>query len=72
MPGSMLTETECKMFRSAYEEAKARFGEGVLLIGSVLAWDGKVVIADDPNCIAPMQRMQAKRPRLWAEDIAED
>ncbi|QFT94465.1 tRNA-specific adenosine deaminase [Roseovarius sp. THAF9] len=31
----------------------------------------EVVIADDPDCIALMQRFIAERPELWAEDIAE-
>ncbi|TMV08848.1 nucleoside deaminase [Ruegeria sediminis] len=30
-----------------------------------------VVIADDPDCIALMQRFIAEKPDLWAEDIAE-
>jgi cytosine deaminase len=31
----------------------------------------EVVIADDPDCIALMQRFINERPELWAEDIAE-
>lgn len=31
----------------------------------------EVVIADDPDCIALMQRFIAEKPGLWAEDIAE-
>ncbi|WP_082630764.1 nucleoside deaminase [Roseovarius atlanticus] len=31
----------------------------------------EVVIVDDPDCIALMQRFIAERPELWAEDIAE-
>lgn len=31
----------------------------------------EVVIADDPDCIALMQRFIRERPGLWAEDIAE-
>jgi len=30
-----------------------------------------VIIADDPDCIALMQRFITERPELWAEDIAE-
>ncbi|MEM9794203.1 MAG: nucleoside deaminase [Pseudomonadota bacterium] len=30
-----------------------------------------VVIADDPDCIALMQRFIREKPDLWAEDIAE-
>ena len=32
----------------------------------------KVLIADDPDCIALMQRFIKEKPELWAEDIAED
>jgi cytosine/creatinine deaminase len=32
----------------------------------------EVVIADDPECIALMQRFIAEKPELWNEDIAED
>lgn len=31
-----------------------------------------VIIADDPDCIALMQRFINEKPELWAEDIAED
>ncbi len=31
----------------------------------------EVVIADDPDCIALMQRFITEKPALWAEDIAE-
>ncbi|MCL6284390.1 nucleoside deaminase [Ruegeria sp. 2012CJ41-6] len=31
----------------------------------------EVVIADDPDCIALMNRFIAEKPALWAEDIAE-
>ncbi|MEM6888556.1 MAG: nucleoside deaminase [Pseudomonadota bacterium] len=31
----------------------------------------EVVIADDPDCIALMQRFIAEKPELWAEDIAD-
>ncbi|WP_171234174.1 nucleoside deaminase [Ruegeria sp. HKCCA6837] len=31
----------------------------------------EVVIADDPDCIALMQRFIEEKPELWAEDIAE-
>jgi cytosine deaminase len=30
-----------------------------------------VVIAEDPRCLALMQRLFAERPALWSEDIAE-
>ena len=32
----------------------------------------EVIIADDKECIALMQRFIKERPELWAEDIAED
>ena len=32
----------------------------------------EVVIADDPDCIALMERFIREKPELWAEDIAED
>lgn len=32
----------------------------------------EVVIADDADCIALMQRFIEEKPELWAEDIAED
>ena len=32
----------------------------------------EVLIADDPDCIALMQRFIEEKPELWAEDIAED
>lgn len=31
----------------------------------------EVIVADDPDCIALMQRFIAEKPELWAEDIAE-
>jgi len=31
----------------------------------------EVVLAEDPDCIALMQRFIAEKPELWAEDIAE-
>ena len=31
----------------------------------------EVVIAEDPDCIALMQRFIKEKPALWAEDIAE-
>jgi len=31
----------------------------------------EVIVADDPDCIALMQRFINERPELWAEDIAE-
>ena len=33
---------------------------------------GEVVIADDPDCIALMEKFIREKPELWAEDIAED
>lgn len=32
----------------------------------------EVVIANDPDCIALMERFIREKPDLWAEDIAED
>tara|TARA_B100001059_G_scaffold175865_1_gene176244 strand:+ start:3883 stop:4332 length:450 start_codon:yes stop_codon:yes gene_type:complete len=32
----------------------------------------EIVIADDPDCIALMERFINEKPELWAEDIAED
>ncbi|MEM7256285.1 MAG: nucleoside deaminase [Pseudomonadota bacterium] len=32
----------------------------------------EVIIADDADCIALMQRFIKEKPELWAEDIAED
>ena len=32
----------------------------------------EVVIAEDPDCIALMERFIREKPELWAEDIAED
>ena len=32
----------------------------------------EVVIADDPDCIALMERFIREKPDLWAEDIAEE
>lgn len=32
----------------------------------------EVILADDPDCIALMQRFIAEKPELWAEDIAEE
>ena len=31
----------------------------------------EVIVADDPDCIALMQRFITEKPELWAEDIAE-
>ena len=31
----------------------------------------EVIVADDPACIALMQRFITEKPELWAEDIAE-
>jgi len=31
----------------------------------------EVLIADNPDCIALMQKFQSEKPELWAEDIAE-
>ena len=32
----------------------------------------EVMIAEDPDCIALMERFIREKPELWAEDIAED
>lgn len=32
----------------------------------------EVVIAEDPDCIALMEKFIREKPELWAEDIAED
>ena len=32
----------------------------------------EVILVDDPDCIALMQRFIAEKPALWLEDIAED
>ena len=32
----------------------------------------EVIVVDDPDCIALMQRFIEEKPELWAEDIAED
>ncbi|MEL0042800.1 MAG: nucleoside deaminase, partial [Candidatus Puniceispirillum sp.] len=32
----------------------------------------EVIIADDPDCFALMERFITEKPELWAEDIAED
>ena len=32
----------------------------------------EVLIADDPDCIALMEKFIREKPELWAEDIAED
>jgi cytosine deaminase len=149
----MLTDTDRRMLRIAYDEAKAGFDEGGCPIGSVLARGGdvvaqgrnqrvqkgdpiahgemdalrkagrqrtyrdtvlytslspcmmcsgtivqfgiprvviaenttfggnedflrsrgvEVIVADDPDCIALMQRFIRERPELWAEDIADE
>ena len=31
----------------------------------------EVIVADDPDCIALMQRFIEEKPELWAEDIAD-
>ena len=31
----------------------------------------KVVVLDDPRCVALMQRLQRDKPDLWAEDIGQ-
>ena len=31
----------------------------------------EVIVADDPDCIALMQRFIKEKPELWAEDIAD-
>jgi creatinine deaminase len=32
----------------------------------------EVILANDPDCIALMERFIREKPELWAEDIAED
>ena len=32
----------------------------------------EVIVADDPDCMALMERFMREKPALWAEDIAED
>ena len=32
----------------------------------------EVVVADDPDCIALMEKFIVEKPELWAEDIAEE
>ena len=32
----------------------------------------EVIVLDDPDCIALMQRFIEEKPELWAEDIAEE
>ncbi len=32
----------------------------------------EVIVADDPECIALMEKFIREKPELWAEDIAED
>ncbi len=32
----------------------------------------EVIVADDPDCMALMERFIKEKPELWAEDIAED
>lgn len=32
----------------------------------------ELILADDPDCIALMDRFIKEKPELWAEDIAED
>jgi len=32
----------------------------------------EVIVADDPDCRALMERFMREKPELWAEDIAED
>jgi creatinine deaminase len=32
----------------------------------------EVIIADDPDCIALMEKFIAEKPELWNEDIAEE
>ncbi len=31
----------------------------------------EVILADDPRCVALMERLQKEKPDLWAEDIGE-
>jgi cytosine deaminase len=59
-----------------------QFGIPRVVIGDVTNFPGdpkflesrgvEVVIAEDPDCLALMARFIAEKPKLWAEDIAED
>ncbi len=31
----------------------------------------KLVVVDDPRCLALMERLKRENPDLWAEDIGE-
>ena len=58
-----------------------QFGIPRVVIGENKNFDGneeflrskgvEVLVADDPDCIALMQRFIEEKPDLWAEDIAE-
>ena len=58
-----------------------QFGIPRVVIGENKSFDGneeflrskgvEVLVADDPDCIALMQRFIEEKPDLWAEDIAE-
>ena len=59
-----------------------QFGIPRLVIGENTTFGGnedflrsrgvEVIVADDPDCIALMERFIREKPELWAEDIAED
>ncbi len=59
-----------------------QFGIARVVVGENRNFDGnieflsergvEVVLLDDPDCIALMERFIAEKPDLWNEDIAED
>ncbi|WP_241482204.1 hypothetical protein [Leisingera sp. ANG-Vp] len=58
-----------------------QFGIPRVVVGDIRTFGGnedflrskgvEVAIADDPDCIALMERFIREKPELWAEDIAE-
>ena len=67
--GLMLQTRQIKKMISSYVGENKTFGgnEAFLREHGV-----EVVIADDPDCIALMERFIREKPDLWAEDIAEE
>ena len=59
-----------------------QFGIPRLVIGENTTFGGnedflrsrgvEVIVADDPDCIALMERFIREKPEIWAEDIAEE
>jgi cytosine/creatinine deaminase len=59
-----------------------QFGIPRVIVGEATSFPGnpdllrqhgvEVIIADDPDCIALMDRFIREKPELWAEDIAEE